>query len=372
MGFFSFLNSKPSTPDYSGVIAGLNTAAQTSADRGVFKPVTISTTYGTPTYTYDAQGRLTGASSTMSPYLQGLQTGAQGLTSDYLTAAQKATGMTQPLQYADLVGGAGNRLFGLAEQALPTTYDVTGKTQDYYNRMQQLVAPQREKQLASTRNNLFQKGRQGLSVGATQTGGMLATNPEMAAYYNAITQQDLGLANEAEQRARANLQQDISTGTGLFRTGTGMYQTVPELQNAYYKNLTASQVPFTTGLGTLNTIESMGLQPLQLGLEFGRPTTAGMQYGGNLLWDAAQAGARLQAGQIDAQTRAANTPTFLQSLAMSGINSLAQAGINYATGGFGGSSGLFSGSGGSGWGTTGRTGPVSPGNDSGFASSMIY
>ena len=333
MGFFSFLNSKPSTPDYSGVIAGLNTAAQTSADRGVFKPVTISTTYGTPQYTYDAQGRLTGASYTPSEYLQGLQTGSQGLTADYLGAARQALGMTQPLQYAGQVGGAGNRLFGLAEQALPTNYDVSGATQDYYNRMQNLVAPQREQQLASTRNNLFQRGRQGLAVGATQAGGMLATNPEMAAYYNAIAQQDLGLANEAEQRARANLQQDIATGTGLFRTGTGMFTTVPDLQNAYYRNLTASQVPYTASLSNLGTLESMAQQPLELGLRFGAPTTAGMQYGGNLLMDAANAAARLQAGQIDAQTRAANTPTFLQSLAMGGINSLAQAGTNWMTGG---------------------------------------
>ena len=341
MGFFDFLSSKPSTPDYSGVIAGLNTAAQTSADRGVFKPVTISTSYGTPTYTYDSQGRLTGASYQPSAFIQGQQAQGQNLSNQYLNIAQDYLGRTQPLTSADQTYGAGNRLYGLAEQALPTSYDVSGATQDYYNRMQQLVAPQREQQLASTRNNLFQRGRQGLAVGATQAGGQLATNPEMAAYYNAVAQQDLGLANEAEQRARANLQQDIATGTGLYKTGAGLFGTGADLQNAYLKNITAAQVPYATSLSNLGTLESMAQQPLELGLRFGQPTTQGMQYGGNLLWDAAQNAARLQTNQINAETAAANTPTFLQSLSMGTMGSLAKAGTNYLTGNIGNIGGLF-------------------------------
>jgi hypothetical protein len=342
MGFFSFLNSKPSTPDYSGVIQGLNTAAQTSADRGVFKPVTVSTSFGTPQYTYDDQGRLTSAGYEAAPWLQQQQTYGQGLSGDLQQLTGQYMGYTQPLTSADATYGAGGKLFGLAGQALPTSYDVSGATQDYYNRMQEMVAPERERQLASTRQNLFNRGRQGLAVGATQAGGQLATNPEMAAYYNAVASQDLNLANQAEQRARANLQEDIATGTGLYRTGAGLFGTGADLQNAYLKNVTASQVPYGVSLQNLGTMEAMAQSPLTLGMEMGRPVTAGMQYGGNLLFDAAQAGAKLQAGQIDAETRAANTPTFLQSLAMGTMGSLAKAGTNYLTGGNLGS--LFSGS----------------------------
>ena len=440
MGFFDFMSDKPSTPDYSGVIAGLNTAAQTSADRGVFKPVTISTSFGTPTYGYDAQGRLTSAGYQAAPWLQNLQIGAQNLAGQYQNVQANALGLTQPLDFANQAYGAGQNVYGYAGQAagqapglygigqelygmgrglipaaqgfsatgqalqgtgadlyakaasaLPTSYDTAAKTQEYYDRMQQMVAPEREQQLAQTRNNVFQKGRQGLAVGATQAGGMAATNPEMAAYYNAIAKQDLGLANQAEQQTLANLAQQTNMGTqlygaglgqygaglnygqagvgttqaaggllgqginatqagtgalqaaaGLYGQGTGLFGQGADLQNAYYRNLTASQVPGTTNLQNLGTMEAMAQQPLELGLRFGSPTTQGMQYGGNLLWDAATAGARLQAGQIDAQTRADNTPTGWQALAGGAINSLANAGINWATGG--GLKGMFSGS----------------------------
>ena len=54
--------SSVQAPDYSQAINTIQQAGQTAADRGVFKPVTISTSFGTPQYTYDQQGRLTGTS----------------------------------------------------------------------------------------------------------------------------------------------------------------------------------------------------------------------------------------------------------------------------------------------------------------------
>ena len=342
MGFFDFMSDKPQTPDYSGVIAGLNTAAQTSADRGVFKPVTVSTSFGTPTYQYDAQGRLTSAGYEAAPWLQNLQTGQQGLAGTYLTAAQQAAQNTQGLTAANQAFGGATSLYGAAGQALPTNYDTAQATQDYYNRMQQMVAPEREQQLASTRQSLFNKGRQGLAVGATQAGGQLATNPEMAAYYNAVAKQDLGLANQAEQQALSNLAQRTGMATSLFGAGLQQGTGGGNIQNQQYANWVASQQPLGTSLGQLGTMETMAQQPLELGLRFGSPTTQGMQYGGNLLMDAANAAARLQTGQINAETQSANTPTGWQSLAGGAINSLANAGINWATGG--GLKGMFSGS----------------------------
>lgn len=310
-------SSSVQAPDYSQAINTITQAGQTAADRGVFKPVTISTSFGTPQYTYDQQGRLTGASYTAAPWLQALQTGQQGLAGTYLTAAQQAAQNQQGLQAANLAFGGAGSLYGAAQQALPTSYDVTGATQDYYNRMQQMVAPQREQQLASTRQNLFNRGRQGLAIGATQAGGMAATNPEMAAYYNAIAQQDLGLANQAEQQALANLAQRTGMATSLF--GSGLQQGVGggSIQNQQYQNWAASQVPMSTSLSQLGTMEAMAQQPLELGLRFGAPTTQGMQYGGSMLFNAADRASQFQAQQAEAAARAANAnnaPGFWDAL----------------------------------------------------------
>ena len=298
--------SSVQAPDYSQAINTITQAGQTAADRGVFKPVTISTSFGTPQYTYDQQGRLTGAGYTAAPWLQNLQTGQQGLAGTYLTAAQQAAQNQQGLQAANLAFGGAGSLYGAAQQALPTSYDVTGATQDYYNRMQQMVAPQREQQLASTRQNLFNRGRQGLAIGATQAGGMAATNPEMAAYYNAIAQQDLGLANQAEQQALANLAQRTGMATSLF--GSGLQQGVGggSIQNQQYANWVASQQPMGTSLDQLAGMEKMAQSPLALGLQFGAPTTQGMQYGGSMLFNAADRASQFQAQQAEAAARAAN------------------------------------------------------------------
>ena len=48
-----------------------------------FKPVTVTSSFGTPQYTYDESGRLTGVSSTAAPWLQSLQTAGQGMAGQY-------------------------------------------------------------------------------------------------------------------------------------------------------------------------------------------------------------------------------------------------------------------------------------------------
>ena len=118
-------------PDYTQAINTITQAGQTAADRGVFKPVTVSTSFGTPQYTYDSQGRLTGMSYEAAPWLQNLQTGQQNLAGAYLNAAQQAAMNQQGLQAANLAFGGAGSLYGAANQALPTNYDVGQATQDY-------------------------------------------------------------------------------------------------------------------------------------------------------------------------------------------------------------------------------------------------
>jgi len=338
-------------PNYQAQIEELRAAGERAAGMGVFKPVTVSTSFGTPQYTYDEQGRLVSAGYTAAPWLQGLQAGQQGLSGQYQNVAAQQLADTRALQSAGLGYGAGQTLYGAAQQALPTNYDVTQNTQDYYNRMQQMVAPQREQQLATTRQNLFNRGRQGLAIGATQAGGQLATNPEMAAYYNAVAQQDLGLANQAEQQALSNLAQRQNMALGLFGAGASQLNTGADITNAYLRNITAAQVPTAASLANLNTLENMAMSPVELGIRLGTPTTQGMQYGGSQIMNAAQNAADLGAAQERARVEAANANQgggFWDALGGMALTS----GLGALTGGIStglgsslglGSSGLFTG-----------------------------
>lgn len=338
-------------PDYSKQIAELKAAGEKAAAVGQFKPVTVTTSFGTPQYTYDDAGRLVSAQYTPASWLQQLQQGSQNLATGYQAQQARALQDFQGLAAAERAFGAGGQLYGAAQQALPTSYDTAQATQDYYNRMQQLVAPERERQLATTRQGLFNRGRTGLAIGATQAGGQLATNPEMAAYYNAIAQQDLNLANQAEQQALSNLAQRQQMALGLYGAGGQQGTFGGQMQNQYYQNLAASQVPSTVNLANLGTMETMAQSPLALGLQFGAPAAQGAQYGGTMQYNAASGAANLGAAQERARVEAANAnaaPGFWESLGGTLLTTGLTAGLGAFTGGLGtaaagGLGGLFSG-----------------------------
>jgi YD repeat-containing protein len=271
-------------------------AAATAAARGQFKPVTVTSSFGTPQYTYDASGRLTGVSSTPAPWLADLQARQQGLLPQYMGLTESA--LSAAPQYAAGAQRAvtgGERMYGLAEQALPTSYDTTAATQKLYSQYQDLLAPERERQLATTRQGLFNTGRTGLATGATQAGGMLATNPEMAAYYNAVAQKDKELAIAAEEKARANLQSDIATAGKLYAGGAGGYTTAGDLQNQLYRNVAASQTPFATGMAATTGLESTAYTPVTQGFSMATPVSQGEQYAGTMQYNAANAAANVAA-----------------------------------------------------------------------------
>lgn len=265
-----------------------------------FKPVTVTSSFGTPTYGYDENGRLTSVGSTAAPWLQGLQTQGQGMAGQYLNLQQQALMNPAGINASNRAFGASEGLYGLANKAMPTNYDTTQATQDYFNQMQGLVAPGREQQLASTRQSLFNKGRQGLAVGATQAGGLQATNPEMAAYYNAIAQQDANMAMQSKSKALEDLAARQGLGLGLFQAGLQQTAGGGTALGQYYGNISAAQSPYTTGMSQLSSLENM----------INQPVTLGMQYGGNVT---------NQANTIaDAYIRAAGAGG---QAAMSGINS---------------------------------------------------
>ena len=277
--------------------AAIRKAASEAAARGQFKPVTVTSSFGTPQYTYDETGRLTGVSSTAAPWLAELQARQQGLLPQYMGLTEGA--LSAAPQYATGASRAvagGERMYGLAEQALPTTYDVTGETTRLFNQYQNLLAPERERQLATTRQSLFNTGRTGLATGATQAGGMLATNPEMAAYYNAVAQKDKELALAAEERARANLQSDIATAGKLYAGGAGGYTTAGDLQTQLYRNVATSQAPFATGMQTTTGLEQTAYTPVTQGFAYAAPVVQGEQYAGDMTFRGATGAAQV-AGQ---------------------------------------------------------------------------
>lgn len=238
-------------------------AARIAADAARFRPVGITSRFGTSNFTTDAQGNVTGAGYMVSPELRAMQDRIMGLTGSSLGFAEQA-----PQMYAPLTKGA-QGLFNLGQQYIAQSPEQV--SQDYYNRQQALIAPGRETQRANLLNQLSNTGRTGISI--SQGEGLQAANPELAAMYNSQKMQDLALAAQAQQAG----QQATQFGAGLMGTGAG-------LLGSYAQGLTGGYAPFTTGLGVGQTIEQLGQQPLDIGAQIGgRTATAGANVGQNLL-----------------------------------------------------------------------------------------
>jgi hypothetical protein len=238
-------------------------AAQIAADAAKFRPVGITTRYGTSNFQTDANGNLIGAGYNVSPELQGYQNQLQSLTSDQLQQALLAQQQYAPLQTA--AGG----LFNLGQGYLSQTPEQAA--QKYIDQQQALLAPSREQQSAMLMNQLQNSGRTGLSV--AQGGGLMAANPEAAALANARAMQDLQLAANATQAG----QQQTAFGAGLFGQGAG-------LLGQYQQGQVGALSPFQTSLGLGATIEQLGQNPLDIGSQLGGlAATAGANVGQSLL-----------------------------------------------------------------------------------------
>ena len=246
-------------------------SARIAAEAAKFRPVGVTTRYGTSNFQFDPSGYLTGAGYTVSPELKAYQDRLQALTGGALTQAEQAQAQYQPLSTA------ATGLFGLGQQYLAQSPEQVAA--QYMARQQDLLAPSRERQYAQLQNQLYQTGRGGLSVGATGTrpsgaAGLGATTPETEAYYNALAQQDAALAAQAQQAG----QQQVAFGTGLLGQGAG-------LLGQYQTGQVGALSPFSTYLGAGSTIEQLGQQPLEMGSALGgRAATAGANVGQSLLY----------------------------------------------------------------------------------------
>jgi hypothetical protein len=245
-------------------------SARIAADAAKFRPVGVTTRFGSSNFQFDPSGYLSGAGYNVSPEMQAYQNRLSGLAGGALGQAEQAQQQFAPLT------GAAQGLFNLGSQYLQQSPQQAA--QQYMQQQQDLLAPSRERQYSQLQNQLYQTGRGGLSVGATGArpsgaGGLGATTPETEAYYNALAQQDAQLAAQAQQAG----QQQTAFGAGLFGTGAG-------LLGQYQQGQVGALTPFQSYLNATQGIETMGQQPLDIGMNIGAkgmsPSAANAMYAG--------------------------------------------------------------------------------------------
>ena len=249
-----------------------------AAEMARFRPVGVTTGFGSSQFTTDAEGNVSGASYQLTPELQAIR--------DRLISQAGAYDPTQIAQQAQALGGGAQSLFGAAQGYLSESPEMA--RQRYISNQQALLNPINEQNLAGLRNRLFQTGRTGLATGGTMAGGIQVTKSELAAYYNALAQQNAQLTAGADQAA----QQQQAFGAGLFGSGAGLLGQIPALTSGAY-------APLQTQLGLAGSTEGLGQQALELGSAIGgRAATAGAAAGNLLATGGINAG-RTMAGIAD-------------------------------------------------------------------------
>ena len=263
-------------------------AARIAAEEQRFRPVGMSTRFGTSKFEFGPEGRLSGASYTASPEIQALQNRLSALYGTSLGQAEQAQALGAPL------GMAGQGLFGLGSQYLATSPEQA--RQQYMAEQYALLDPVRQQEEQRLGASVFGRGRAGINIG---TQGQ----PELAALANARRTQDLQLAAQAEGAA----QQRIGFGAGLFGTGANLIGTQYGLQ-------TQALAPFQQQFGVSQLLEQAAQQPLDIGAQLGgRTATAGANVGQTLLsggLNAAQT--RLQGSLVGPSLMAQNISGFGQ------------------------------------------------------------
>ena len=265
--------------------AGQVEAARIAAAESRFRPVGITTRFGSSNFQYGIpgvsapvakdfatpeeftaaqteyqrrlgeEGRVTGAGYTLDPALRAYQERFLGLAGRGLTTAEQAQQQFAPLQQ----GAQG--LFSLGQKYLAQSPEQAA--QQYMAGQQNLLAPSREREMAQLQNRLFQTGRGGLAVGGTGArpsgaAGLGAANPELEAYYNAIAQQDAQLAAGAQQ-----------AGMDQARFGAGLLGTAGNLLTQGYGGQASALDPYRAYLSGATGLETLGQDPLNLGSSLG-------------------------------------------------------------------------------------------------------
>ena len=253
-------------------------AAREAAEMSRFRPVGITTGFGSSNFTTDAEGNVTGAGYQLTPELAAIR--------DRLISSAGTYDPSSIINQLGMLGTGAGSLLSAGTGYLSASPEAA--RQKYIDEQQALLNPLNEQNLAGIRNRLFNTGRTGLATGGTSAGGMAQTNPEMAAYYNALARQQAEIAAGASEAAK----REQTFGAGLLGSAGGLLSQIPSLTSAAYS-------PLGTQLGLAGTIEGLGQQPLELGSAIGgRAATAGAA-AGNLLSSGIGGASRTMAGITD-------------------------------------------------------------------------
>ena len=261
-------------------------AARIAAEEARFRPVGITTRFGTATPQFTG-GRLSGYSYEATPELQALQDQLARIYQPSLEQAERAA--TYQPQFEEAAKG----LFSLGQQYVPQSQEQVVAEQ------MALLRPydvEEEQRLAAS---VFGRGRGGLSVG---TGGQ----PELQALAESRARRNERIAAAAPELVASRAAQ----AAGLFGQGAGLLGTG-------YQTQQAALSPFQTQFGLAGQLEQTAQDPMQIGAALGAKTS---QFGGT-------AGQILQGGQAAAgalQSQAAQARAAQMAGMGQGIANLGQ------------------------------------------------
>jgi hypothetical protein len=220
----------------------ITAAAKTAADAAKFKPVGVTTAFGSSNFGFDANGNLTSAGYNLTPALASQR--------DAILRAAGTTGM----DWMKNTQTAGQGLFDLGKGYVAKTPEQAAA--EWMAAQQKVLQPAQDTAYARMQQQLANTGRGGLSI--AQGTGMGAANPEAQAYYNALMQQNNQLAAGAQAEGRAA----TTFGQGLMSGGL-------DLVSQGYN-------PYKTQFGTAQSVEQAGQNALDIGSVLGgRAATAG-------------------------------------------------------------------------------------------------
>lgn len=281
-------------------------AAQRSSQMAQFRPVGLTTGFGSSRFNVNDLGQVTEAGYSLTPELQAIR--------DRLLTGASQYDPTQIQQLLSPISTGVSSLFNLGQGYLAESPQAAA--QRFVSQQQALLAPSREAQLSNVRSRLFATGRGGLGV---QTGtGSAPTSPELQAYFNALAQQDLELAARGQQ---AGMEQ-ARFGTGLLASATELGRQIPAIQSQAF-------LPLETQLGLARTVESLGQQPFLLSQDLARAQAGAGAQAGNLY------GTGMQSAIANQQRADAYSPlgSFLSGAGGGGLSSLFSGGFGGLFGG---------------------------------------
>lgn len=237
-------------------------AAKIAADAAKFRPVGVTTNFGASRFGYDANGNLTSAGYALNPKLQAQQDQLMNMSGGFLDQYGGTQAATAPMaQASSTMMGLGNNYLSITPQQ---------QAAKYMAEQQALLAAPRANQLASIQERLNAQGRGGLAIGGNA--GQFAANPELAAYYNALQQQDLGLAAQATQGGMDY----AKFGSGMVGAGGDMLKSMYGIQSEAYN-------PYATAIGGAAKLEGLGQNAMDMGINIGAKGTAATAQSGMLL-----------------------------------------------------------------------------------------